>query len=88
MNARLEEFNGDYVVVPQFAAGTYGIVNVIRGDMTDREWNVWNRVRTAPEIKEIINKTKNSAAIAKAVETLLDGKGIMVCRINQARPSI
>lgn len=88
MNAKLEDFNDKYVVVPNFKVGGFGFMTIDRGDMTDEEWKTWNEVRSTPEIKEIINKTKNSAAIAKAVETLLDGKGIMVCRINQARPSI
>ena len=85
MNARLEEFNGDYVVVPQFSAGTYGIINVIRGDMTDKEWNVWNRVRTAPEIKEIISKSKPSEIPGKVL-AVLETKGIMKCLTNAERP--
>jgi len=88
MNAKLEDFNDKYVVVPNFKAGGFGFMTIDRGDMTDAEWKTWNEIRSTPEIKEIINKTKNSAAIATAVETLLDGKGIMVCRTNQARPSI
>lgn len=85
MNARLEEFNEDYVVVPLFAKGTYGVVNVVRGDMTDREWNTWNRVRTAPEIKEIISRTRPSE-IPGRILALLEEKGIMRCLTNTERP--
>jgi len=86
MNARLEDFAADYVVVPLFAAGSYGIVNVTRGDMTDAEWAVWNRVRTAPEIKEAINKAPRPSEIAGRVLAVLDEKGIQRCLTNQERP--
>ena len=88
MNAKLEDFNDKYVVVPNFKAGGFGFMTIDRGDMTDEEWKTWNDVRSTPEVKEIINKAKNSADIARAVSTMLDGKGITVCLTNQARPSI
>lgn len=88
MNAKLEDFNDKYVVVPNFKVGGFGFMTIDRGDMTDEEWKTWNDVRSTPEVKEIINKAKNSADIARAVSTMLDGKGITVCLTNQARPSI
>jgi hypothetical protein len=88
MNAKLEDFNDKYVVVPNFKDGGFGFMTIDRGDMTDEEWKTWNDVRSTPEVKEIINKAKNSADIARAVATMLDGKGITVCLTNQARPSI
>lgn len=87
MNARLEEFTGEYVVVPLFRSGSYGIVNVDRGDMTDKEWNTWNRVRSAPEIKEAINKAPRPSEIPGRVFAVLDDKGIPRCLINQERPT-
>jgi hypothetical protein len=86
MNARLEDFAADYVVVPLFTAGSFGIVNVNRGDMTDKEWSVWNRVRTAPEIKEAINKAARPSEIPGRVIAVLDEKGIQRCLTNQERP--
>ena len=86
MNARLEDFAADYVVVPLFTAGSYGIINVNRGDMTDKEWAVWNRVRTAPEIKEAINKAARPSEIPGRVIAVLDEKGIQRCLTNQERP--
>jgi len=86
MIARLEEFTGDYVVVPMYRAGSYGITNVDRGDMTDREWAVWNRVRSAPEIKEAITKAKRPSEIPGQVMAVLESKGIPRCLTNQERP--
>ena len=86
MNARIEDFSADYVVVPLFSAGSYGIVNVNRGDMTDKEWAVWNRARTAPEIKEAINKAARPSEIPGRVIAVLDERGIPRCLTNQERP--
>lgn len=88
MNARLEEFTGDYVVVPTFATGSFGIVNVNRGDMTDKEWATWNRVRSAPEIKEAINRAPRPSEIPGRVMAVLDEKGIQRCLTNQERPTL
>jgi hypothetical protein len=85
MNSRLEEFNDDYVVVPLFAKSTYGVINVVRGDMTDKEWNTWNRVRTAPEIKEIISRSRPSEIPGKVL-ALLEDRGIARCLTNTERP--
>jgi S-adenosylmethionine:tRNA ribosyltransferase-isomerase len=46
------------------------------------------RLIISEEACRIINKAKNAADIARAVATMLDGKGITVCLTNQARPSI
>lgn len=88
MNAKLKEFNDKYVVVPNFNVGGFGFMTVERGDMTDEEWKTWNEIRTASEIKEIINKAKSRFGIVTAIQDLLESKGIASCRINQERPSI
>lgn len=71
-----------------FKNGDYGIVNVDRGDMTDKEWATWNRVRTAPEMKEAINKAPRPSEIPGRVLAVLDEKGIPRCLINQERPTM
>lgn len=86
MNARVEDFAGEYVVVPLFKAGGYGIITVDRGDMTDKEWAVWNRLRTATEIKEAINRAPRPSEIPGRVLAVLDEKGIQRCLTNQERP--
>lgn len=88
MNARLEDFAADYVVVPLFTAGNYGITNVERGDMTDREWSVWNRVRTAPEIKAAIKSAPRPQEIPGRVLAVLEERGIARCLTNQERPIV
>jgi len=86
MNARLEDFTADYVVVPMFVSGNYGITNVVRGDMTDKEWAVWNRVRTTPEIKTAIKSAPRPQEIPGKVLAVLEEKGIARCLTNQERP--
>jgi len=86
MNARLEDFSADYVVVPMFNAGNYGITNVDRGDMTDKEWAVWNRVRTVPEIKAAIKSAPRPQEIPGKVLAVLEERGIARCLTNQERP--
>ena len=86
MNARLEDFSADYVVVPMFAAGNYGITNVDRGDMTDKEWSVWNRVRNVPEIKAAIKSAPRPQEIPGKVLAVLEERGIARCLTNQERP--
>jgi hypothetical protein len=88
MNARLEEFTGDYVVVPLFEAGSFGIVNVVRGDMTDKEWGVWNRIRSAPEIKEAISKSPRPSETPGRILAVLENKGIQRCLTNMERPTL
>jgi hypothetical protein len=86
MNAKIEEFAGDYVVIPAFTDGGFGVRNVDKGDMTDKEWAVWNRIRTTPEIKEAIGRAPRTKDIVGRVIAALEEKGIQKCLINQERP--
>ena len=83
--SRLEEFANGYVVVPTFSQSTYGMVIVNRGDMTDKEWAVWNKARTAIEIKQAMRTGKPSELPAMIIK-ILNEKGVPACLTGQARP--
>lgn len=82
---RIEELLDTYVVVPDFVDGGYGMMQVVRGDMTEEEWKTWNRVRNIPEVKRLVNSGSPNGLSIKLLDFLTE-KGILACRTNQARP--
>lgn len=86
-NSRIEEFIEGYVVIPDMVPAEFGMTNVVRGDMTDKEWGVWNRVRNVAEIKRIL-RSEPPSDIPQKISEFLTEKGVASCRINQPRPII
>lgn len=83
-----EDFRDGYVVVPDFKSTTPGITNVIRGDMTDDEWNTWLRVSRMRDIKRMFAQKGSKSGLSLIIYKYLIDKGITACRIGMARPII
>ena len=83
-----EDFRDGYVVVPDFKSTTPGITNVIRGDMTDDEWNTWLRVSRMRDIKRLLAKEGGKPGLSLTIYKYLTDKGIITCRIGMERPII
>lgn len=60
---KLSDFSNEIVAVPDFAPGSYGMDNVIRGDMDDREWRRWNAISRTGELKQFMNKHRKAYGI-------------------------
>ena len=92
MQVKLEEFRTGYVVVPLFEEASYGISNVIRGDMTDEEWRTWRSVSKVREVAQAIEKYKRSNQPIKGLSTeiynVLTEKEVPVCLTNSERPIV
>lgn len=90
MQLKLDEFRQGYIVVPLFVEAAYGITNVVRGDMTDSEWNTWRRVSGTRELVRLTNDYRKSgkpiAGMSKAIMNYLTEEGISVCLTNTQRP--
>lgn len=83
-----EDFRDSYVVVPNFKSTIPGVTNVIRGDMTDDEWNTWRRVSHMRDIKRMLAKKDSKSGLSLAIYKYLIDKGIAACRIGMERPII
>ncbi len=83
-----EDFRDGYVVVPDFKSTIPGITTVIRGDMTDEEWNTWLRVSRMRDIKRMLVKESGKAGLSLKIYKYLSEKGIAACRIGMERPII
>ena len=60
---KLTDFSSEVVAVPDFAPGSYGMDNVIRGDMDDKEWRRWNAISRTAELKQFMNKHRKAYGI-------------------------
>jgi len=83
-----EDFRDGYVVVPDFKVTSPGVTNVIRGDMTDAEWNIWLRVSRMRDIKQMLIKDDRRGSLSLRIYKYLTDKGIAACRIGMVRPII
>lgn len=52
----LSNFSEEVVAVPDFAPGSFGMDQVIRGDMDDREWRRWVSLTKVSEVKQLMGK--------------------------------
>jgi len=83
-----EDFRDGYVVIPNFKTIASGITTVVRGDMTDAEWNIWLRVSRMRDIKRMIAKDGGKPGLSLMIYKYLTEKGIAACRIGMERPII
>ena len=60
---QLSDFSTETVFVPDFVPGSYGMDNVVRGDMSDREWKRWLAISRVYELKQFMVKYRRDKGI-------------------------
>lgn len=76
---QLSDFSTEIVFVPDFVPGSYGMDNVVRGDMNDREWKRWLAISKVYELKQFMVKyrrDKGSKGLRDAIVKFLTDNGI------------
>ncbi len=75
----LSDFSTETVFVPDFVPGTFGMDNVVRGDMDDREWKRWLAISKVYELKQFMVKYRRengSNGLRVAIVKFLTDNGI------------
>ena len=78
---QLSDFVGEIVFVPDFVPGSYGMDNVVRGGMDDREWKRWLAISRVYELKQFMVKyrrEKGPKGLRDAISKFLTDNGITV----------
>lgn len=76
---QLFDFSTETVFVPDFVPGSYGMDNVIRGDMDDREWKRWLAISRVNELKQFMVKYRREngpKGLRDAIVKFLTDNGI------------
>lgn len=76
---KLQQFEGEFIVVPEYVDGGYGMDRVLRGDMTDQEWKRWTLVSSVPEVVRMIaahRKQNGIDGLHTAIVKFLREKGL------------
>ena len=76
---QLSDFSTEIVFIPDFVPGSYGMDNVVRGDMNDREWKRWLAISKVYELKQFMVKyrrDKGSKGLRDAIIKFLTDNGI------------